>query len=149
MTPSTPIKTLTGIWKTAMEIITDGIENLKSAWKKNIWTTAFSRVGNRIWISRQLTFCCPCRGLISAIRTQAHSAFHETRTSQTLITIFRVEFFSAKGTSCFHNKLKYSITRKAIPPTRTASVIVKAIIPPACFQPSSRPRTAIVATQGI
>jgi hypothetical protein len=30
-TPITPIKTLRGIWKIAMEIITNEIENLKSA----------------------------------------------------------------------------------------------------------------------
>jgi hypothetical protein len=33
-TPLTPTKTLMGVWKIAMEIIKDEIENLKSAWKK-------------------------------------------------------------------------------------------------------------------
>src|SRR5660398_3841 len=40
-TPLTPIKTLMGIWKIAMEIITDEIENLKSAWKKHLNNSFF------------------------------------------------------------------------------------------------------------
>ena len=87
--------------------------------------------------------------LMTAIGTQYHTAFHETRTKSAAFIILFIKFCTAKRTLCFHSRWKYPISLKAIPPTSIARVMVKIMMPDARFQPSSRPSTAIVATHGI
>ncbi|MFU8766595.1 MAG: hypothetical protein ACNA7I_02845, partial [Candidatus Methanoperedens sp.] len=55
-----PIKNLTGIWKSAMEIIKDGIENLKSAWKKTSGQQLFHELESEYGFPRAT--CCPESG---------------------------------------------------------------------------------------
>jgi hypothetical protein len=55
----TPIKTLMGVWKIAMEIITDEIENLKSAWKKTSEQQLFHELESEYGFPR-----ATCRSLV-------------------------------------------------------------------------------------
>jgi ABC-type microcin C transport system permease subunit YejB len=58
-TPINPIKTLMGIGKIAMEIITDEIENLKSAWKKTSEQQLFHELESEYGFPR-----ATCRSLV-------------------------------------------------------------------------------------
>src|SRR5450756_1773181 len=58
-TPINPLKTLMGIWKIAMEIITDEIANLKSAWKKTSEQQLFHELETEYGFPR-----ATCRSLV-------------------------------------------------------------------------------------
>ncbi|MCE8423382.1 MAG: hypothetical protein J5U16_05565, partial [Candidatus Methanoperedens sp.] len=62
-TTLTPIKTLMCIWKIAMEIIENEIENLKSAWKKTSEQQLFHELESEYGFPR-----ATCRSLVQLMR---------------------------------------------------------------------------------
>ncbi|VVB84691.1 Uncharacterised protein [uncultured archaeon] len=90
--------------------------------------------------------------LVAAVGTKYQVASHEMRAGFAGLIFSSIKCESAKRALCFHKvykRWKYSMNLKAIPPVIIARDIVNAIMPPARFQPSSLPRTAIVAAHGI
>lgn len=79
-TPITPIKTLMGIWKIAMEIIKDEIENLKSAWKKTSQQQLFHELETEYGFPR-----ATCRSLVQLMHEFIEQNYGNQREDKQII----------------------------------------------------------------
>jgi hypothetical protein len=79
-TPITPIKTLMGIWKIAMETITDEIENLKSAWKNTSEQQLFHELETEYGFPR-----ATCRSLVQLMHEFIEQNYGNQREDKQII----------------------------------------------------------------